>query len=178
MKTKIGFVGLGNMGMHMAKNLIEAGYHLQVYNRTHSKTSELEQGSITACKTPAEAAEGVSILVSMLSEDEILRETVIGENGILKTFPKNAVHISMSTIGPIHRKNWRNYTPLPVAPISPPLFSVARKLQLLKNFLFAYPAMPQQRKSQNRYWNALVSVLLISAKRLAVPTWLKLPATL
>jgi 3-hydroxyisobutyrate dehydrogenase-like beta-hydroxyacid dehydrogenase len=100
MKNKIGFIGLGNMGMPMAKNLIEAGYHLQVYNRTAAKAEELNAASITVCKTPAEAADGVEILVSMLSQDEVLREAVIGEDGILKTFAKNAVHISMSTIGP------------------------------------------------------------------------------
>jgi len=100
MEKKIGFIGLGNMGMHMAQNLIESGYHLQVYNRTLSKIDELGAASVTVCKTPAEAAAGVHALVSMLSEDEILKETVTGPDGILKTFPKNAVHISMSTIGP------------------------------------------------------------------------------
>ena len=100
MKNKIGFIGLGNMGIPMAKNLIEAGYYLQVYNRTASKAKELDAPSITVCKTPAEAADGVQILLSMLSQDEILIEAVIGDDGILKTFPKNAVHISMSTIGP------------------------------------------------------------------------------
>lgn len=100
MEKKIGFIGLGNMGTHMAKNLIEAGYHLQVYNRTLSKIDELPQASVTVCKTPAEAAANVPALISMLSEDEIVKEAVGGVDGILKTFPKNAVHISMSTIGP------------------------------------------------------------------------------
>jgi len=100
MEKKIGFIGLGNMGMHMAKNLIDAGYHLQVYNRTISKINELPQHGATACKTPAEAAVNVHALISMLSEDEIVKETVNGADGILKTFPKGAVHISMSTIGP------------------------------------------------------------------------------
>jgi len=100
MKNTIGFIGLGNMGLNMAKNLIAAGYHLQVYNRTASKADELDQSSITVCKSPSEAANGVQVLISMLSEDEIVKETVIGENGILKTFPAKAVHISMSTIGP------------------------------------------------------------------------------
>jgi 3-hydroxyisobutyrate dehydrogenase-like beta-hydroxyacid dehydrogenase len=100
MEKKIGFIGLGNMGINMAKNLIEAGYHLQVYNRTISKTEELDAASITACKTPAESARGVHAVITMLSEDEVLKETVLGEDGILKTLPKNSVHISMSTISP------------------------------------------------------------------------------
>jgi len=100
MENKIGFIGLGNMGMPMAKNLIDAGYHLQVYNRTASKADELSAASIIICNTPAQAADGVKILISMLSEDDVLKETVTGEDGILKTFPAGAVHISMSTIAP------------------------------------------------------------------------------
>ena len=100
MEKKIGFIGLGNMGINMAKNLISEGYHLQVYNRTLSKADELEQGSITKCKTPAEAANGVHAVITMLSEDEVLKETVSGKDGILEKLPKNSLHISMSTVAP------------------------------------------------------------------------------
>jgi 3-hydroxyisobutyrate dehydrogenase-like beta-hydroxyacid dehydrogenase len=101
MKTiKTGFIGLGNMGAPMAKNLLDAGYHLQVYNRTMSKINELGEGQVTKCKTPAEAADGVDMIITMLSEDEVLKETVLGEDGILKTLSKGALHISMSTISP------------------------------------------------------------------------------
>jgi 3-hydroxyisobutyrate dehydrogenase-like beta-hydroxyacid dehydrogenase len=100
MENRIGFIGLGNMGINMAKNLIAAGYHLQVHNRTMSKADELDQAHITKCPTPAEAAAGVPIIITMLSEDEIVTETVTGKDGILETFPKGSVHISMSTISP------------------------------------------------------------------------------
>ena len=55
MDKKIGFIGLGNIGLNMAKNLVSEGYHLQVYNRTASKADELDQSSVTKCNTPAEA---------------------------------------------------------------------------------------------------------------------------
>src|ERR1700744_4388688 len=100
MEKTIGFIGLGNMGLNMAKNLIGAGYHLQVYNRTTSKIKELGGASVTACKTPAEAATNVPVVITMLSEDEIVKEVVTGAGGILETMAKNAVHISMSTIAP------------------------------------------------------------------------------
>jgi 3-hydroxyisobutyrate dehydrogenase-like beta-hydroxyacid dehydrogenase len=100
MEKKIGFIGLGNMGINMAKNLIDAGYHLLVFNRTISKADELHQASITVCKSPAEAAKGVHAIITMVADDEVLKETVLGEDGILKTLPKNSVHISMSTISP------------------------------------------------------------------------------
>jgi len=134
MKNKIGFIGLGNMGMAMAKNLIESGYHLQVYNRTTSKAEELDAASITVCKTPADAADGVSVLISIVSEDDVLYETTTGENGILKTFPKGAVHISMSTIAPdtseelykLHKNSGSNYVASPV--FGRPEAAAARKL--------------------------------------------------
>jgi 3-hydroxyisobutyrate dehydrogenase-like beta-hydroxyacid dehydrogenase len=100
MEKKIGFIGLGNMGLHMAKNLIAAGYHLQVYNRSPQKADELEQAAITKCKTPAEAASHVSVVISMLSDDDVVTQTVSGKDGLLETLQKGALHISMSTISP------------------------------------------------------------------------------
>ena len=100
MKTKIGFIGLGNMGLPMAKNLVTAGYHLQVHNRTMSKAHELDQSSINLCATPAEAAQGVEIVITMLSDDESLKHATSAQNGLLATLPKKALHISMSTIAP------------------------------------------------------------------------------
>ncbi len=100
MENKIGFIGLGNMGLPMAQNLIKAGYHLQVYNRTGEKANVLDPDFTTICKTPAEASANVKMVVSMVSEDVTLKELTLGEHGVLKTLAKGAVHISMSTISP------------------------------------------------------------------------------
>lgn len=100
MKQKIGFIGLGNMGLNMAKNLIAAGYHLQAYNRTASKVDELGSEGVTKCETSALAATDVDVVISMLSEDEIVKKETVGDEGILKTLAKGAIHISMSTIAP------------------------------------------------------------------------------
>ncbi len=98
MEKKIGFVGLGIMGLTMAKNLIESGYHLQVYNRTMSKADELNATHITRCFSPAEAADGVPVVISILSDDDVVTAITTGENGLLKKLGKGCVHISMSTI--------------------------------------------------------------------------------
>jgi len=100
MKKKLGFIGLGNMGLEMAKNLITAGYHLQVYNRTAEKADELDASAITKCKSPAEAAANVDVVITMLSNDEVVKETTVGPNGILRTLPRGGIHISMSTLSP------------------------------------------------------------------------------
>ncbi len=100
MGNKIGFIGLGKMGLPIAHNLIATGYHLQVYNRTTAKADELTQDAITICKTPAEAASNVEVVITMLTDDDTVKDVVCGENGILKTLQKGGVHISMSTISP------------------------------------------------------------------------------
>ncbi|MDN5287038.1 MAG: NAD(P)-dependent oxidoreductase [Mucilaginibacter sp.] len=134
MNKKIGFIGLGNMGIIMAKNLISSGYHLQVYNRTLSKADELDPAYITKCQTPADAAKGVHIVISMLAEDDTLRELTVGEKGILKSLQPNALHISMSTISPetaqqladLHEEAGSHYLAAPV--FGRPEAAAARKL--------------------------------------------------
>lgn len=100
MEKKIGFIGLGNMGIEMARNLIATGYHLQVYNRTAEKADELDQATITKCKTPGEAALGVPVVITMLSDDDTVKEATVGSDGILSTLQKGGIHISMSTLSP------------------------------------------------------------------------------
>jgi 3-hydroxyisobutyrate dehydrogenase-like beta-hydroxyacid dehydrogenase len=134
MNKTIGFIGLGNMGINMAKNLIEAGYQLRVFNRTIAKADELGTASVIKCASPAAAADGVSVIITILSDDEVLKEALLGEAGILKTLPKNAVHISMSTISPDtaqllakqHAENGSTYLAAPV--FGRPEAAAARKL--------------------------------------------------
>ncbi|AYL94696.1 NAD(P)-dependent oxidoreductase [Mucilaginibacter celer] len=134
MKTTIGFIGLGNMGTPIAKNLLAAGYQLQVYNRTLAKIDELGTEGVTRCQSPAEAANSVPFVISMLSDDTVLRESVTGDGGILKTLQPNAVHISMSTISPdtaeelaaLHEQAGNRYLASPV--FGRPEAADARKL--------------------------------------------------
>jgi 3-hydroxyisobutyrate dehydrogenase-like beta-hydroxyacid dehydrogenase len=122
MKEKIGFIGLGNMGLPMAKNLLKAGYMLQVYNRTASRAEELDQAQTKVCSSPEEAATDVQYVVTMLSEDAVLEDAVNGEKGLLKSLKQGAVHISMSSISPetavrlntLHQQKGSHYLAAPV----------------------------------------------------------------
>lgn len=110
------------MGMPMAKNLLKAGYRLQVYNRTALKAEGLDQNSIKVCGSPEEAATDVQYVITMLAEDAILEEAVSGEKGLIKSLKKGAVHISMSSISPetsvkltsIHQQTGTHYLTAPV----------------------------------------------------------------
>ncbi|MGN8069176.1 NAD(P)-dependent oxidoreductase [Mucilaginibacter sp. SG564] len=122
MEKKIGFIGLGNIGMPIAQNLIQSGYHLQVYNRTHSKTDELDPDYVTKCQTPADASEGAHIVITVVSDDEVLKEITLSTRGILEKLPEHALHISMSTVSPetseqlaqLHEEAGSHYLAAPV----------------------------------------------------------------
>src|SRR3954463_2898306 len=93
---KIAFIGLGNMGSGMARNLIRAGHEVSVWNRTATKAKEVPGAK--AASSPAEAATDVEIVFTMVADDHALESVMFGTDGFLNALPKNAVHISCSTI--------------------------------------------------------------------------------
>ena len=99
-KKKIGFIGIGMMGLPMVQNLITAGYHLAIYNRTPEKASSLIDLGVEVKNNPLDVAEAGGIVMSCVSEDNALT-AVVGENGELaERLEKGGIHISMSTILP------------------------------------------------------------------------------
>ncbi|HEY9620296.1 MAG TPA: NAD(P)-dependent oxidoreductase [Crinalium sp.] len=100
MNTNIGFVGLGSMGLPMATNLIKAGYKLRVYNRTADKARSLVEQGAELVEHPADAVEPGGIVVSMVSNDQVLESVTLGENGILSRLGADGVHLAMSTVAP------------------------------------------------------------------------------
>jgi 3-hydroxyisobutyrate dehydrogenase-like beta-hydroxyacid dehydrogenase len=94
---KVSFIGLGQMGSGMAANLIKAGHHVSVYNRTPGKTAKLvELGAQAPGELEAVCANDV--VITMLANDAALESVVFGASGVLKNMPKKAVHVSCSTI--------------------------------------------------------------------------------
>jgi 3-hydroxyisobutyrate dehydrogenase-like beta-hydroxyacid dehydrogenase len=99
-QTKIAMIGLGMMGAGIAGRLIEAGHDVTVYNRTPSAADPLVARGAKRAATPAEAAEPGGIAITMLANDEALRQVTIGDGGLCEKLGKDGVHISMSTISP------------------------------------------------------------------------------
>ena len=94
---RVGFVGLGRMGVGMAANLVKAGHEVTVYNRTPSKARALvEQGAHLAAGV-TDACRGDAV-ITMLADDGALEGVVFAENGMLRSMRTGAIHISMSTI--------------------------------------------------------------------------------
>ncbi len=101
MVGKAGFVGLGIMGMPMARNLMEAGYDLIVYNRSRSKVDELASEGAEPAENLREVAEKSEIVVTMLPGPSEVREVVAGERGLLEVAGSGTLIVDMSTSSPI-----------------------------------------------------------------------------
>ena len=94
---KIGFIGLGNMGVAMAANLLKAGHNLTVYNRTRARAEPLAAQGAKIASTLAEACQG-EVVFTMLADDDAVESVVYGDEGVLAALAKGAIHISSSTI--------------------------------------------------------------------------------
>ena len=95
---KIAFIGLGNMGTPMARHLLRAGHEVTVWNRTAKKAEPLKSERAQIAESPAEAATGSEVLVTMLADDHAVESALMHDNGAIHRLPKDATHISMSTI--------------------------------------------------------------------------------
>ena len=96
----IGFVGLGQMGRPMALNLLKGGHALRVFDPSADATAALVAAGAVATASPADCAVGVEVLITMLPNGTVVRDTLLGATGALAVLPAAAVVIDMSTIHP------------------------------------------------------------------------------
>ena len=96
----IGFIGVGLMGKGMARSLIRSGHTVRVYNRTHAKAEEVARLGGEVAGSPAQAADGADVVITMLSDPAALLSVIGGEDGVLSTIRPGAVLIDSSTVSP------------------------------------------------------------------------------
>ena len=93
---KIGFIGLGRMGHHVASNLLKAGHQVTVWNRSAAPVAALVATGAVAAKAPEDALQGDAAF-SMLSNDAVMRE--VGLAGpLLSKAAKGLIHVNLATI--------------------------------------------------------------------------------
>lgn len=92
----VGFIGLGAMGLSMARNLLRGGLPVQVWNRGAGPAQTLAGDGARACATAAEAAKA-DIVISMLADDHAVRGVVF-DAGVLDAMPAGSVHVNMATV--------------------------------------------------------------------------------
>lgn len=99
-RETIGYIGLGNMGMPMARNLLAAGYPVVVHDIDASRANALVGEGATSAKSPAELASFASIIFSSLPTTQSVEEVVTGPDGILKSAGAGQIYVDTSTIPP------------------------------------------------------------------------------
>jgi 3-hydroxyisobutyrate dehydrogenase len=99
-RTRVGFIGVGNMGAPMVRNLAKAGWKVTVYDTDPAKTAEF-----TAAKSLRELAQGCDVVITMLPDGHIVRRVALGresgEDCLAAGFEKGALIIDMSSSAPV-----------------------------------------------------------------------------
>lgn len=84
MKNRIGFIGLGTMGIPMVRNLMKAGFVVTVYNRTTSKADKMVKEGAVRVASPKELAADNPIIITMVSDTPDVESVVLGKNGVIE----------------------------------------------------------------------------------------------
>jgi 3-hydroxyisobutyrate dehydrogenase-like beta-hydroxyacid dehydrogenase len=100
--TSVGFLGLGIMGSRMAANLQREGFAVTAWTRTAGKAQAWadEHEGARAAASPADAAAGADIIISMVVDGAQVEAVLLGENGAVAGAPDGTLFIDMSTIAP------------------------------------------------------------------------------
>ncbi|NSL85929.1 NAD(P)-dependent oxidoreductase [Chitinophaga sp. Mgbs1] len=134
---KTGFIGLGNLGIVIAENLLAAQQPLYVYNRTAAKAQGLIAQGAIVCTSVQELAAQCDVVFSIVSDDAALNHITQGPDGIAAHLKPGGIHIAMSTILPdtaialeaLHRQHGSIYLAAPL--MARPEAARARKINFL-----------------------------------------------
>jgi 3-hydroxyisobutyrate dehydrogenase-like beta-hydroxyacid dehydrogenase len=96
---KVGFIGLGRMGSAMALRLLAAGHDVAVYNRTPEKLKALADAGAKIVGSIADAARYGEAVITMLADDDALKDVAEQKNGLMHALPKGGIHICAGTHG-------------------------------------------------------------------------------
>lgn len=97
---RIGFIGLGIMGQAMARNVMQAGYPLVVYNRSRPAIEALGAAGATLAESPKAVAEQTDVVITCVSDSPDVEAVVLGTNGLIEGVRSGMLYIDMSTIAP------------------------------------------------------------------------------
>lgn len=96
----VAFLGLGTMGAPMAANVLKRGHRLAVWNRTRPRAEPLAARGARLASSPADAARGAEVVVTMLANPAAVRTVLAGPGGVLEGLEPGAVVADMSTVDP------------------------------------------------------------------------------
>lgn len=97
---KIGWIGLGKMGVPMCEQLIKAGFTVSAYNRTKEKEKAVEAMGASVSATPLLLIQTSDVIVVMVTDDAAIQEVFMGKDGLLAANTSGKIIINMSTVSP------------------------------------------------------------------------------
>jgi len=97
---KLGFIGLGMMGVRMAKNILKDHKKLNIWNRTQEKGKELIEMGAEWKNSPYEIAKESDVIFLMLKDKDTVNEVIFGEKGIWDALSENKIVVDMTTTLP------------------------------------------------------------------------------
>ena len=97
---KVGFVGLGVMGLPMAGHLLAAGHELAVWVRRSESAAPLVAAGARLCATPAQLAAECEVVISIITASADVEALALGPEGLAQGFAPGSIHVDMSTIAP------------------------------------------------------------------------------
>jgi 3-hydroxyisobutyrate dehydrogenase len=100
MQTDVTFIGLGNMGLPMALNLVKAGFTVAGFDLVPANLNKLVAAGGIAANTPMSAASNSRVVITMLPAGKHVEQVYLGENGILANVKPGTLLIDCSTISP------------------------------------------------------------------------------
>jgi 3-hydroxyisobutyrate dehydrogenase-like beta-hydroxyacid dehydrogenase len=98
--TRLGFIGLGNLGSRIARRLMTAGFPMTVFDRDRSKTKELESLGAAVAPDPRKLADRVDVVLSCVPDRAAVESIYLGPQGVLRTARPGTLIIEMSTVAP------------------------------------------------------------------------------
>lgn len=118
---RIGFIGLGRMGLVMAGNLAAAGYQVAGYVRREGLMDDVRAAGVVPSTDLTDLFDCEAV-ITMLPDDDAVRGIVLGDNGLAAGLPRGAIHLSMSTISTAaatelaneHTRRGQDYVAAPV----------------------------------------------------------------
>ena len=97
----VAFIGLGMMGLPMASRLVEAGFQVRGSDLSAEARAAFAERGGTAFASPAEAAAGVRILITMLPDGRIVRDVLVGGGGVARAMAPGGLVVDMSSSAPL-----------------------------------------------------------------------------
>lgn len=101
MKEKIGFIGLGAMGLPMCKNVIKKGYPVTAFDIVSKRLDELVASGAARADSARGVAERSDIVITMVPSSPHAREAILGKEGVIHGVKAGSIVIDMSTIDPV-----------------------------------------------------------------------------